>query len=421
MTAFIFLPLIIAFLLFPIAAAVCLMIPRKAVRNWAFLVVNVAGAMALCFAEAARGLHMYQARAFVVVAAFFLSLYLVTVLGHFLSLRLAFGKQGVFTTISLLYPILLLLIVKYLPQSYNPLNGFLVPFEKVMPVFFVGISYMAFRLNYMALEVRNGVVPPPTLTEHMSFAFFVPTLVVGPINHYSTFIESYYRRPATRSVAAPLLRIIVGLTKYLFIASVISQLAYAGLMLDGHPHTWIDLAIAAPMFYLYLYCNFSGYCDMAIGAAGLLGIEVEENFENPLASRNLQEFWNRWHITLSTYMRDVMFAPLSKALVTAVGPKNANHAIAAVIVTVFLVIGAWHGVGLQFALFGLCHGVGVATCHYYTVFLKKRLGKAGYAAYNRNRWIKYAGIAVTFAFNSAALFLFANNWPDASKIFGTLR
>ena len=98
-------------------------------------------------------------------------------------------------------------------------------------------------------------------------------------------------------------------------------------------------------YYLYLYCNFSGYCDMAIGAAGLIGIPVAENFNNPFAARNVKDFWNRWHITLSSYMRDVVFAPLSKNLVRAMGPAYANHAIALTITVVFLLVGVWHGVG----------------------------------------------------------------------------
>jgi D-alanyl-lipoteichoic acid acyltransferase DltB (MBOAT superfamily) len=421
MNAFLLLPLVITFILFPLAGAAALRIPRKEPRNWAFLAVNAAGAFSLCAVTAARGVHFHQAKQFAAVSLLFLGLYLALVLAHFAMVRMAGVRPGAASTLALLYPIALLVLLKYVPQQYDPLNRLLAPFGKTVPVLLVGISYMAFRLNSLAVEVRNGVVAPPTLSEYLSFAFFVPTLMVGPINHYSTYIRSYYGRTGAVAIGPPLVRMLVGLTKYVFLASLLDQLGYAGLMLDGHPHGWIDLAIAAPMFLLYLYCNFSGYCDMAIGAAGLLGIEVEENFDHPFAARNLQEFWNRWHMTLSGYLRDVMFAPLSKRLVGVVGPKYAHHAIAAAIVAVFLVIGTWHGVGLRFALYGVCHGVGVAVCHYYTFFLKKRLGKAGYAEYHRNRWIRYAATAVTFGYNSASLFLFANSWPDAAKIFQTLR
>ena len=124
---------------------------------------------------------------------------------------------------------------------------------------------MAFRLSHLVLEVRNGVAPPPTLSEYLSFALFVPTLAVGPINPYSVFRESLYKRDrSVTPLGKSALRVLVGVTKYLFLASLLEQLSYTGLLLDGHPHPRIDVAVAAVAFYLYLYLNFSGYCDMAI-------------------------------------------------------------------------------------------------------------------------------------------------------------
>jgi hypothetical protein len=159
---------------------------------------------------------------------------------------------------------------------------------------------------------------------------------------------------------------------------------------------------------------------MAIGAAGLLGIEVEENFDHPFAARNLQEFWNRWHMTLLGYLRDVMFAPLSKRLVGVVRPKYAHHAIAAAIVSVFLVIGTWHGVGLRFALYGSCQRRGRGGLPLLHVFPQEAAGE-GRLRGASPELIKYAATGLTFAYNSASLFLFANSWPDAAKIFQTLR
>jgi D-alanyl-lipoteichoic acid acyltransferase DltB (MBOAT superfamily) len=202
---------------------------------------------------------------------------------------------------------------------------------------------------------------------------------------------------------------------------LLNQLTYSGLLLDGHPHLWVDLPIAAVAYYLYLYCNFSGFCDIAIGGAGLMGIPVAENFANPFAARNMKDFWNRWHITLSQYMRDVVFSPLSKTLVRVVGPSRANHAIAATILVVFLLVGIWHGVTWNYAAFGVACGVGVAANHYYTVALKKRLGRERFAAYNRSRAIHAAAVTTTFLYVSASLFLFANDWDAMKTIVSRLR
>ncbi len=159
---------------------------------------------------------------------------------------------------------------------------------------------------------------------------------------------------------------------------------------------------------------------MAIGSAGLIGIHVKENFDNPLAARNVKDFWNRWHITLSQYMRDVVFVPLSKYLVRSFGPQNANHAIALAILVVFLSVGVWHGVGWQYAVFGAIHAGGVIANHYYTIWLKKRLGKAGFKAYNENRLITAIACGATFIYITVAFFFFANDFPTMKNIFNAI-
>jgi D-alanyl-lipoteichoic acid acyltransferase DltB (MBOAT superfamily) len=217
------------------------------------------------------------------------------------------------------------------------------------------------------------------------------------------------------------LRVLIGAVKFRFLAPILDQLTYANLLLDGHPHLWVDLPIAALAYYLYLYCNFSGFCDIAIGSAGLMGIPVAENFMNPFAARNPKDYWNRWHITLSQYMRDMVFSPVSKALVRVFGFKRANHAIALTIFVIFLLVGIWHGTGWQYAAFGLAHGFGVAANHYYTIALKKRLGKEGFAAYNRSPAIHAAAVMLTFIFVTTCLFLFANTGDDMKRIFSALR
>jgi D-alanyl-lipoteichoic acid acyltransferase DltB (MBOAT superfamily) len=160
---------------------------------------------------------------------------------------------------------------------------------------------------------------------------------------------------------------------------------------------------------------------MAIGTAALIGIPVLENFDDPFAARNVKDFWNRWHITLSHYMRDVLFAPLSIFLVRLMGPSMANHAIALAITAVFLLIGIWHGVGWNFAAYGAVHALGVVTNLYYTIGLKKWLGRDGFKAYNSNVWIHAVAVVLTFCYCGASLFLFANTFTEAKQILSKLR
>lgn len=416
-------PLVITFLVFPVFAWLVLRLAPQPVRMPAFAFLNVGLALLLTAIAASKDMRLQQVRAFVPVGIGFGAIYLLLVALQYVNL--VWGRRdiqrSVATGVAVIYPLALLVFIKYFPPHWNPLQGLLHAFPgKYAPEFFLGISYMSFRLTHMVYEIRNGTAAWPTFWEFLSFAFFVPTFSIGPINPFSRFQQSLASSvPVTKAFQA-VLRILVGAAKYLVLANVVNQLSYRGLLLDRHPHSDIDLIVAVFAFTLFLYFNFSGFCDMAIGISALLGISVMENFNDPFFARNIQEFWNRWHITLSTWIRDLMFTPLSKALIRRFGPRSANHAIAFSIFAVFIVLGVWHGVGWNFVLFGMWHGIGLAVCHYYTVFLKRRLGKQGYARYLENRWIEAAGVFTTIVFFSCGLFLLANSMSQMRQIFQSL-
>jgi len=410
------LPLILTFLVFPLAAFMALRVLPQPIRIAAFAVVCLGGAFGLTVIAASHGVRMRDARTFIPIAVCFYCLYVAVVAIQYLNVRRAAAHKNPSATFAVLFPILVLIYVKYTPDSWNVFS--FLSGSKHLPEFFVGISYMAFRLSYMVQEVRNAVVPAPRLTEYLSFAFFPPTLSIGPINPYSKFFKSLHHPDSTVTpLGWSVLRVIVGATKYFFLSNLFNQLTYAGLLFDGNPHPPVDLVIALFAYTFYMYTNFSGYCDMVIGISGLLGIHVVENFADPFLARNLQMFWNRWHISLSTYMRDMMFSPLSKALIRRFGPNSAVHVIAISIFAVFVVVGIWHGAGLNYVLFGVWQGLGLATCHYYTHYLKKRLGKKRYAAYMSNRSIEVTSTAFTFVYFSLGLFLFANTVDQMGRIF----
>jgi D-alanyl-lipoteichoic acid acyltransferase DltB (MBOAT superfamily) len=415
--------LLVPFILFPASSAVVLRFAPASLKLKLFALINIFGALGLCILAPLSGLFFYQLKPCLEIALSAFTLYVLVVLAHFILTRVFAMRAGWAPWSAFLLPLAAMLIVKYIPAISAPFHRQLEFIDKkTIAEFFIGISYMAFRLSYLVLEVRNGVVAMPSIWEHLSYAFFVPTITVGPISRYSVFHQSLYKPDrAETPVGRSLLRILVGITKYLFLASMIEQLSYSGLLMDGHPHSVIDLPIAALAFFIYLYLNFSGYCDMAIGVAGLIGIRVEENFDSPFLSRNIQEFWTRWHITLTNFMRDTLFSPMSKGLIRRFGPKSAPHAIAVSIFTVFLAMGAWHGLTWNFIIYGSLHGAGVVSCHYYTNWLKKRLGKKGYAAYHQNRFIHAVAVTMTFTFAAGTLFFFANSLDRAREIMRILR
>jgi membrane protein involved in D-alanine export len=380
-----------------VVARGALSLPRGAWREWAFTAVNVAAVAILCYAS----LGSY---------AWFFAVYLAVVLVQWALTRSLALRPGWVPWLAFGFPIALLAAIKYLGFAWGPLWSALgTPAEGRHPaLYFVGISYMAFRLSYLVLEVRNQIVPQPGLGRYLGFAFFFPTLQVGPISRYSEHHRSLEspdpaRTPAGRS----LFRVLVGLTKYLFLGDLAEQLSYSGILNDQRPHPWVDWPIAATFYYLFLYFNFSGFCDVAIGAGGLLGIHVEENFDEPFGARNIRDYWNRWHITLTVYLRDMLFTPLSKWLVGRLGPKRRDHAVAIAVFVVFIVVGVWHGAGVNFVVFGVIHATAVVAHHYYSLWLRRRLGKEGLRAYNENRLIRLACVAATQIYVILGLGVFA--------------
>jgi D-alanyl-lipoteichoic acid acyltransferase DltB (MBOAT superfamily) len=410
----------VTFVFYPLAAKGMLLLISRRHQVSVFAALNVAFVLALIIAQTAEGTPLSPARLteFIEICVLVFLAYLAFAMINYTILRNGANRGEGHAWLAFLFPLLILCIAKYWPARMDPLNASLVELgNRHRSEFFVGISYMAFRLSRLLQEVRNGVVPQPSLAEYLAFAFFIPTMTLGPINAYSNMRPWLAGGPSVSTAPGwAWLRILIGLTKYLFLATILNQFTYSGLLLDGHPHARLDVVFAIPAYTLYLYCNFSGFCDMVIGVSALLGIEVSENFDRPFAARNLQEFWNAWHMTLSTWFRDMMFTPMLKVLVRKFGQTSINQMIAVTIVVVFLVLGIWHGTGLNFLIFGSLQALGVVTVHYHRLALKKVLSKEALATYHENRGIRLVGTVLTFAYFSVTLFFFANSIDDMHRI-----
>lgn len=381
-------------------------------RERALALLNLAGLYYFFFYRSEKPWHL------------FLSFcgYLVLVGFQYGMLRSFGGASGRRFWLAFFAPLAVLAAFRYMPGAFLDLAGrHTVGHPLPSMPHLIGLSYLAFRCSRLALEVRNGLVPAPGFWAYLNFAFFLPTLSVGPINTYANYRRGFAAIPWEVPLGRAGLRVCVGFVKYQFLSGLCNQLTYGPYLLNGHPHHWVDLPVAMIFYYLYLYCNFSGFCDMAIGAAALIGIPVLENFHNPFAARNIKDFWNRWHITLSQWMRDIVFAPLCKFFVRLVGPPNVNHAVAIAIFVVFLLIGIWHGVGWNYAIFGLFQALGVVANHYYTIGLKQWSGRDGFKAYMENRWIHAVAVGTTFCYYAASLMFFANSLPQIGEIFQVLR
>ena len=221
-------------------------------------------------------------------------------------------------------------------------------FKLAMPL---GISYYTFKIISYLLDIYKGKIEAEKHFGYYAlYVSFFPQILCGPIERADHFIPQlkYGCKFEDKMAAEGLERIIIGLFKKLAIADRLAL--YVGTVFEA-PTAYPGLAsIMAVAFYtVQIYCDFSGYSDMAIGMAQMLGIRTRENFRYPYFSRSIKEFWSRWHISLSSWLRDYIYIPLGGNR-KGKARKNLNT------MAVFLVSGVWHGSTLNFVLWGAFHG-----------------------------------------------------------------
>ena len=230
----------------------------------------------------------------------------------------------------------------------------------------VGISfYMLQAIAWMVDSYRGNVVAPSGLFDYTLYLSFFPKLTAGPIARAEEFLPQLARRPPVDSAALweALTRIVVGLFKKLAIADnlgVVVDPVFADL--HASPSR---ILLATYGFAVQIYCDFSGYTDIALGTARLFGYRLPENFNWPYLARNPADFWRRWHISLSTWLRDYVYFSLPGLRAKSKIPSYVNLSITMV------VCGLWHGFGWTFALWGLYHGLLLVAYH------ARRRGEAG--------------------------------------------
>ncbi len=224
----------------------------------------------------------------------------------------------------------------------------------------LGVSFFVFEFVHYLFEVRRGGEPVRSPLRFLLFSIFFPSLVAGPIKRYPQFLASLdegARKFSIENLSAGLRRIAMGYAKKVLIADNLTffidqyQPQFASLDPAGR---WLVLAAVS----LRILLDFSGYSDIAIGFARLVGVRLPENFNWPYAARNLQDFWQRWHISLSSWIRDYIYIPLGGSRHGA-ARRLLNGLLA------FGLCGLWHGAAWNFVAWGLYHGIGLGLCTTY--------------------------------------------------------
>ncbi len=221
--------------------------------------------------------------------------------------------------------------------------------EIVLPV---GISFFTFQGISYVVDVHRGKTPiAKSLLDVMLLMSFFPHLVAGPIVRASDLLPQFERAPRlTREMATHgLLLICWGLFKKTVIASELSVRLVDPVFFDPAAYGAFDLVAAVYGYAIQIYCDFSAYSDMAIGIAALLGYSFPRNFDQPYRAKSMQDFWRRWHISLSSWLRDYLYVPLGG------GKKGLVRSCLNVFITMLLG-GLWHGAAWTFVAWGALHG-----------------------------------------------------------------
>lgn len=227
----------------------------------------------------------------------------------------------------------------------------------------LGLSYILFRIIHWLVESYKGTLRTRDFLTYLNYLFFFPTFMAGPIdtlNNFHYWLNTTHIRFNRRMLFAGVGRIFLGAVKTLLIVPLIKPYAVDYEMFLPQLGLWGAVVSAAVLYSIYIYIDFSGYCDMAIGMAYMMGVRTPENFNNPYLSTNISEFWKRWHITFSTFLLIYVFKPVISLLNRLpIAKYRMVVSITAYMIT-FFVCGLWHGSTLNFVMWGLWHGIGLS-------------------------------------------------------------
>lgn len=244
---------------------------------------------------------------------------------------------------------------------------------------FLGVSYLTFRCVDVLIAIEDKLVTSFGAGSWISYVFFFPTVASGPIDRYRRFAADLERVPAPGERWADadegVGQIFTGLLYKFIIGSLVKQYALDPL----EPlHGWWPTVGYMYAYSAYLFFDFAGYSAIAIGVGRLLGIRVPANFDRPFLAANIVDFWNRWHISLSTWFRDQIYMRFVLASTRRAWFRNRQTASAIGFLITFLVMGFWHGLAWRYVLYGLYHAILLGGYGYFAAWNRRRgLWKAG--------------------------------------------
>ena len=247
---------------------------------------------------------------------------------------------------------------------------------------FIGISYMSFKTIQIMLEISDGLIKERiSVKDYLQFLLFFPTVSSGPIDRSRRFLkeinEVMPRKDYLELAGDGIYRIVLGLLYKV----VLSTYVYQMLLALSNTGTVVYSIKYMYLYTLYLFFDFAGYSLMAVGSSNILGIQTPMNFNKPFLSIDIKDFWTRWHITLSTWLRDFVFSRVLMQVIRKKWFKNRLHNAAYAYMVNMLVMGFWHGISVSYIAYGFYHGVLMSGFEIYqkkSTFYKKHKNKTWY-------------------------------------------
>ena len=247
---------------------------------------------------------------------------------------------------------------------------------------FIGISYMSFKTIQIMLEISDGLIKEKiSVKDYLQFLLFFPTVSSGPIDRSRRFLkeinEVMPRKDYLELAGDGIYRIVLGLLYKV----VLSTYVYQMLLALSNTGTVVYSIKYMYLYTLYLFFDFAGYSLMAVGSSNILGIQTPMNFNKPFLSIDIKDFWTRWHITLSTWLRDFVFSRVLMQVIRKKWFKNRLHNAAYAYMVNMLVMGFWHGISVSYIAYGFYHGILMSGFEIYqkkSTFYKKHKNKTWY-------------------------------------------
>ena len=299
----------------------------------------------------------------------------------------------------------------FLSSAQNTLNEFGVDYTPTIigVALPVGISFFTFQALSYVIDTYRGIVKPTSLMRFAVYLSFFPHLVAGPIVRASEFLPQLTRPRDPRRIDASRAYFLIlgGLFKKVVLASYLGSNIVDQVFGAPDQHSSLEILIAIYAYAVQIWADFSGYTDIAIGVALLLGFQFPQNFDSPYTATSVQDFWRRWHMTLSRWLRDYVYIPLG-------GSRGGSLKTYRNLLLTFLLGGLWHGAAWRFVIWGAIHGTALSVER-----LFRERGRANPRPDTATRrWIRRF---VTFQVVCLAwVFFRADTWDTAWEMLGRL-